>query len=258
VAALILLALPLWAEHVEVVSVVPATQFEPWTSALSPDGKKIAFLDDNVGLRMVDLETQKPQDLNVGPTISIRPAFALDGKAIYCAAMEMRNPPLAPDSALFRISLPGGEKKKVLSFVSWFDLSPDGTQILFRHTWDNTEIMIADADGRQPRLLVPASTLKQRNVSWLPSGEVWVVDGTSKENWKIWAVDPHTGERAHPPPRPDVAEIAFVPTRKEGQVPMWGEICRVRNGKVLERLTPESDRTAPQQQFELVTFKVVR
>jgi len=174
--------------------------------------------------------------------------------------------------------------------VSWFDLSPDGTQILFRHPWDSTEIMIADADGGQPRLLVPASTLKQRSVSWLPSGEVWVVDGTSKDNWKIWAVDPHTGERAHPRPRPDVPEIAFVPTSKEGQVPMWGQICRVRYGNVLERLTPERDRyvrilmikndtvvafrmvtpdfwdtvvswlasrTAPEQQFELVTLKVV-
>lgn len=99
---------------------------------ISPDGKFIAYTNYTPGNAALfiretatNIETQllAPGERNIGTT-----AFSPEGTSIYYVVFDASN----PDGALYRISVLGGEPRRVLSNMgSMFTLSHDGRRAAF-------------------------------------------------------------------------------------------------------------------------------
>jgi len=240
----LILATRCWsAQSARVLSAIPVSESEAMTSNLSPDGTTMAYITESSLLLVRDLKTQKAKELGLF-TMPDSPVVAPDNSAVYLAAKDMRNP-LAPQSLLFRVSIDNGEKKVVMTQITWFDLSPDGKQLLLRRDAPDTTILISGSDGQDPRNLIGPGTFKYRSAVWDRSGLVRILewnDGNSP--WKAWALNPRTGERL----KATVYEPGFHVEQisKPGDFPAWGRVCRygtTRYGTigVVERLTPENE-----------------
>jgi hypothetical protein len=247
----LILALPLCAQRVSVLSVMPVSPDARW-GRLSSDGTKLLYVEKNFRVRIVDLKTRKTLDLASFHQALWPPQFGPGDTSVYLMAQE------AGDSqGLFIVSIPEGRKKKILSNLMWFNLPADGRQLLFRSYDGSTKI--ADSEGGQERTLVTSDIqhFSLSSASWDPSGLVRVQERIDAHKWKSWTIDPRTGERSAPTTIADAArrfahdpfgiektgDSNGNPSTPETMEISWGRICRYsKAGKVLERLTPETDR----------------
>ena len=78
-------------------------------------------------------------------------------------------------------------------------LSPDGDRVVFSTDWEGPpNLYIADADGGDPRVLVPFDRTQQYAGGWTPDGKQVVFTKRNQEyGLDIWVVDVSTG--AHQP-----------------------------------------------------------
>jgi serine/threonine protein kinase len=74
-------------------------------------------------------------------------------------------------------------------------LSPDGARLVFSTDWEGPpNLYIADADGGEPRVLVPFDRTQQYPSGWTPDGKQVVFTKRSEEyGIDIWVVDVATG-----------------------------------------------------------------
>ena len=79
-------------------------------------------------------------------------------------------------------------------------LSPDGTRVVFSTDWEGPpNLYIADADGSDPRVLVPFDRTQQHAGGWTPdSRQVVYTKRNETFGIDIWAVDVSTGAANHP------------------------------------------------------------
>lgn len=126
---------------------------------VSPDGKQIVFSSASGDLYLLDIPTQRIEQLAETPSIELSPAFSPDGSFILFASE-------APDhstSHVFRLSVRDKENAQLTSAENVYDASPsysaDGSRIVFSRahryrtystggmTWDDWDIYVMDADG---------------------------------------------------------------------------------------------------------------
>lgn len=149
---LLLLALSAAAQHAEIVSVQPLTDDQANNGELSPDRTQLAFVDrQSSKLWLYDLQAKTQRELgNVAMTIPWRLSFSPDGSVLYFTKPDQGEPSIS----LFRLSLKDGQMVRLVHQASDFDVSPDGTQIVFRH--DSTgqgPVLVVGADGKGERTL---------------------------------------------------------------------------------------------------------
>jgi Tol biopolymer transport system component len=150
---------------------------------VSPDGRFLAFTSDRDGrsriwVQQIDVGRETP--LTAGPDSA--PRFSPDGNHVLFTRGQ------AGGAALYRVSLVGGEVRRVADDASDGDWSPDGSQVAFvRSRNDGTRahpvLMIAPVDGSGERELARLGDRPQRGrgveqrVRWSPDGTRIAVSG---------------------------------------------------------------------------------
>jgi serine/threonine protein kinase/Tol biopolymer transport system component len=157
--------------------------------AISPDGKYTVYVVQEAGeqslwVRHIDtngnLQIVPPSKVDYGGL-----AFPRDGNYVYYSIMEKKGL-----TALYRVPVLGGDApRKLLDNVERpVTFSPDGARMAV--VQDERSLMIANADGSEPRLLATASEGKRWNLlAWSPSGETIVATVFSQSDNNTYLVE---------------------------------------------------------------------
>jgi eukaryotic-like serine/threonine-protein kinase len=137
---------------------------------ISPDGRMIAFSSDRDGTRRIWLKQiagggEAP--LTSGPDGF--PRFSPDGSQILFVRTE------GPYQSLYRVSLVGGEPRKLAENVAEADWSPDAKEIAFLRNasqgeQSNSSLYAMRADGGPPRQIARIAGRRLIHPRWSPDG----------------------------------------------------------------------------------------
>ena len=144
-----------------------------FSSAASPDGKRICFTSDRDGTNRIwlkDLASASETPLTSGSDDS--PRFSPDGSSILFTRL------LGFERSLYRISAIGGEPSKIVDDVFAGDWSPDGRQVAFVR-WENTaadvlansSLHLIGLDGSGETLLARFEGNRYASPRWSPDGK---------------------------------------------------------------------------------------
>ncbi len=138
--------------------------------AFSPDGKSVAFVSDSTGSRQIWvrlLAGGPPLQITNGEVSHLEPRWSQDSAAIIYFT-----PPPEGDAqgTLWEVSALGGTPRQLVSSMSGADVSHDGKRIaFFRLNGKQMELVVADRDGSNPRVLTQAVTsFSYRQPRWAP------------------------------------------------------------------------------------------
>ena len=149
--------------------------------ALSPDGEYVAFVKDDNGKQslwvMQVTSKSAVQIVAPAPVTYNAVTFTPDGKTIVYMIGDNQS----QDDSLYQIPLLGGTPKRVLIGVnSDISFSPDGKRFAYikgNVSQGETSLMIANADGSEPQVLVtrkkPEMVANWSGVAWSPDGK-WI------------------------------------------------------------------------------------
>lgn len=135
--------------------------------AVSPDGKLIAFRSDRDGNPRIWLRQIAGGNevvLSSGP--DDYPRFSADSSTIFFIRTQ------GTATSLYRISVLGGEERKILDDAHSADPSPDGKRIAFlRWTSGESSLFIANVDGTGVELVTPIEKIQVRFPRWSSDGK---------------------------------------------------------------------------------------
>ena len=163
----------------------------------SPDGRKIAFILIQGGKKIVHLMNPDGTGLEaITPATqsAIHPAFTPDGKAIlYCTDDDLR-PPAKNEAAIYAVDIATKQVRTLISGgINTFPvMSPDGRKIAYRKIIGdmNSEVFVADADGRNPKNLTNNWTFEGWP-AWSPDGRTIAFAGNrNNSGYQIFLMDP--------------------------------------------------------------------
>ena len=134
--------------------------------AVSPDRKLIAFRSDRDGTPRIWLKQLAGGDevvLSSGP--DDHPRFSADGSTIFFIRKQ------GAGTSLYRISVFGGEERKLLDDAHSADPSPDGKRIAFLR-WKSGEssLYIANVNGTEVELVTLIEKIQVQSPRWSPDG----------------------------------------------------------------------------------------
>lgn len=135
-------------------------------------------------IRIFDPRTGEDRSLIALDTIAWGPDWSPNGRLLlYERRLE----------GVFAIDAATGEERRVARPGAWgASWSPDGTQIVYTADRDGSDVIeIANADGKDPRVLTEASSLGTSD--WSPDGTRIVFDGPgpegARQGWDIYVID---------------------------------------------------------------------
>lgn len=144
-------------------------------TALSPDGKFVAYISDDAGRESMWVKQAETQAV-VPAVLSAKVRYkgltiSPDAKYIYYITQDPPNP-----SVLHQVPVLGGSARKLITNLGGpIAFSPDGSQISFFR--GETSLMIAKSDGSSERLLATGQ-----------NGEQWTQSTWSPDAKKLMAV----------------------------------------------------------------------
>lgn len=145
--------------------------------AASPDGKAIAFASDRDGsLRIWLKQLDGPGEIALTSGPDAFPRFSPDGSMIVFIRKE------GSYSSLYRVSVLGGEPRKLIQDANSADWSLDGRNIVFIRMKNdqgryNSSILVTNADGTSMREIAYFKGLQLQHPRWSPDGK-WIVART--------------------------------------------------------------------------------
>ncbi len=141
---------------------------------ISPNGKQITFSSASGDLFLLDISTQRIEQITKTPDIESSPAFSPDGTFILFASATLGK----SESCIFRLSIRDEQTKQLTSEDNVYDASPsyfaNGSKIDFARapryrtystggkTWDDWDIYTMNADGTN---VVRTTNQKYRTIS---------------------------------------------------------------------------------------------
>ena len=138
--------------------------------AFSPDGKSVAFVSDSTGSRQIWvrlLAGGPPLQITNGAGSHLEPRWSQDSTAI----IYFTPPPEGnAQGTLWEVSALGGTPRQLVSSMSGADVSHDGKRLaFFRLNGNQMELVVADSDGSNPRVVThAATTFSYRLPRWSP------------------------------------------------------------------------------------------
>jgi serine/threonine protein kinase len=161
-----------------------------WHSAISPDGKYVAYVMEDAGKQSLwlkqiatrsDVQIAAPAEVEIfGQTIPVQYSgltFSYDGNYLYYVNL----------SGLYQIPVLGGAAKNLLRNVgNYAALSPDGKRLAFVRSlppnFEVSALMITNIDGSEERELARRQTPAEFNMmgrlSWSPDGKMIAIGET--------------------------------------------------------------------------------
>ena len=152
--------------------------------SFSPDGKSVVFVSDSTGSRQVWvrlLAGGPPLQITNGAGAHLDPRWSQDSSSIIYFA-----PPPEGDAqgTLWEVSALGGAPRQLVSSMSGADVSHDGKRLtFFRLNGKQMELIVADRDGSNPRVVTQATTtFSYRQPRWSPD-DANIAFLHNLENW---------------------------------------------------------------------------
>jgi eukaryotic-like serine/threonine-protein kinase len=135
--------------------------------AVSPDGKLIAFRSDRDGTPRIwlkQLAGGNESVLSSGP--DDHPRFSADSSTIFFIRRQ------GADTSLYRISVLGGDERKIVDDAHSADPSPEGKRIAFLR-WKSGEssLFTANVDGTEVELVAAIEKVQVEFPRWSPDGK---------------------------------------------------------------------------------------
>jgi Tol biopolymer transport system component len=171
--------------------------------AMSPDGKYIAHVvNDGSQLSLWVRQVATTINKQLVPPVASEyhgVTFSPDGNYIYYVKGE-RNKPL---SELFQVSVLGGDSRKLVSDIDTaVTFSPDGKRLAFmrnKPTVKEIDLLIANADGSDERVLLTHKTSQFHSPSWSPDGKMIACVSGDKSNAQSTIVSVNVADGSEQP-----------------------------------------------------------
>jgi TolB protein len=158
----------------------------------SPDGRKIAFVltrDDSRVVYVMDAAGSGRTAVTPATVRAIHPSWSPDGKRILYSTDDDLRPPAKNESQVYAVDLASGAIKTLITGgVNTFPvMSPDGKRLAYRKILGemNSEVFVADADGRNPRNLTRHPAFEGWP-AWSPDGTRIAFAGNRNANYQIF------------------------------------------------------------------------
>ncbi|HEU4888854.1 MAG TPA: protein kinase [Thermoanaerobaculia bacterium] len=144
-----------------------------YSPSVSPDGKLIAFASSRDGVQRIWLkQVAGGGEVALTEGVDDFPRFTPDGASVLYVRAD---PERRRAGSLWRVSVVGGEPRRVLDEVTTADISPDGTKIAFTRPVNVkgealAGIFVADVNGANARQLA-TSDIGTLHPRWSPDGQ---------------------------------------------------------------------------------------
>ncbi|GEM_PF-6492752 len=173
-------------------------------AALSPDGKQFVYVSrPNADPKGWDLYLQSlsggdPHPLTNDGVAKTEPHFSPDGNRVL----------FNRGSSLYALDLPAGLPRVLMDDATMGEWSPDGSQLAFIRS-STHQVMVAGADGQNPRAVEVAAGVRPRRVSWSPDGKTLAFVDTSDDT--LYTVHPSGGRARQVSALTNVQSAIFTP-----------------------------------------------
>ncbi len=152
--------------------------------SFSPDGKAVAFVCDSTETRQVWIRLLAggpPLQITNGPGAHLEPRWSQDSASIIYFTPPAEG---SAQGTLWEVSALGGAPRQLVSSISAADVSHDGKRLtFFRLNGRQIELVVADRDGSNPRVVMQAvTTFSYRQPRWSPD-DTSIAYLHSQENW---------------------------------------------------------------------------
>ena len=152
--------------------------------SFSPDGKAVAFVCDSTGTRQIWIRLLAggpPLEITNGPGAHLEPRWSQDSAAIIYFTPPTEG---GAQGNLWEVSALGGTPRQLVASMSGADVSHDGKRLaFFRLNGRQIELVAADRDGSNPRVVMQAvTTFSYRKPRWSPD-DATIAYLHSQENW---------------------------------------------------------------------------
>jgi TolB protein len=211
----------------------PAREFHAGYPAVSPDGKRIAYVSKRDGTETLYLSASDSSgEMRLSETLKPgTPAWSADGRHILFAAMDK------DVSHLYSVDSDGKNQHEIAGVPGRGPiLSPDGKHLIYMAgTWTETQLMVANADGSDARMINDGKSPAWNN-HWSPDGKriaftsrtapraplsVFIMNADGTDRRQVTHISADEGSAQWPVWSPDGRKLVIQVSGKDHLAHIW-------------------------------------